>query len=648
MKPLNLSLFCPLALSLVMQLGHAQVSPAMGTTPAMTQKPNQSPLCDPGVIDGTFTFRDQPTGEQTVSLHFQNKSKNACRLSRAVGSSFAVDGHSMFVESCWLCDAAGKPSRDPDRQLGNEIQLESGGRAEIDLQWASVGESCQWADWVDFQFWWIPLPYDPRKITSYLFIPSGWPLHICSAVRSSGYRAEADSPSSEDATDEVLHVAVLQATIYSDERATLHAEVIGQKHSKTEPTGCASLYTVRREPSGATRLDPLLALGFVLVNSYTPEQIQEDKERTWPSWKKDFQRRCDVVGEQESANADIPAEDLATLTHIEWRSAAPAGENPIFLTAATHFSVLDVDTLAPNWGETVRGIRAGLSVDRTTFKTGERAPLHLRWENVDAEVPLVQGECGEPMPSIEIQDSQHHVLRTIPVGQGCRGHGWGPFAIEKGKAARTFRELTTASPPVPFGITPIPADLPGPGLYYLVSVWSPHVLDPLNPNSAALPYQPRLIRASCSRHTPPVSPSALRFRYSQRSCSALRSVPFLRALQESLSGGTCCCGPCAFLRWPEHSGELRKPSRSPALRRGLPAALPCRRTSSSSVTPSPPSGSSLRGHCLYGAPGASSRRSRLLPLRRKYLGKHVAGFIAPGFSAKFVVLRGCGKSQCDR
>jgi hypothetical protein len=59
------------------------------------------------------------------------------------------------------------------------------------------------------------------------------------------------------------------------------------------------------------------------------------------------------------------------------------------------------------------------------------------------------------MPSIEIQDSEHHVLRTIPLGGDCLGHGGGPFAMEKGKAARTFRELTTASPQAPVGLTPI-------------------------------------------------------------------------------------------------------------------------------------------------------------------------------------------------
>lgn len=32
----------------------------------------QPPLCDPDLIDTTFTFASLPAGEQTVSLHFQN------------------------------------------------------------------------------------------------------------------------------------------------------------------------------------------------------------------------------------------------------------------------------------------------------------------------------------------------------------------------------------------------------------------------------------------------------------------------------------------------------------------------------------------------------------------------------------------------
>ena len=183
-------------------------------------------------------------------------------------------------------------------------------------------------------------------------------------------------------------------------------------------------------------------------------------------------------GGQTAADADISAATLADVTHIEWRTAPAAGDDdPVFLTAATNFTVLGVDNLAPNWGDPVDGIQAGLSVDRAKFSLGEKVLLHLRWENVTAAVPLAQGEGMEPVPDLEIQDSQHNVLRTIPTVACMTGHGWGPFAIQNGKTQRIFRELTTKPPPVPQFVTPLQADLPGPGVYYLVSVWSPRVLD---------------------------------------------------------------------------------------------------------------------------------------------------------------------------
>jgi hypothetical protein len=113
---------------------------------------------------------------------------------------------------------------------------------------------------------------------------------------------------------------------------------------------------------------------------------------------------------------------------------------------------------------------------------GERIPLHLRWENVNAAMPLAAGECKEPEPALEVQDSQHNVMQTIPLQPLCMGHGWGPFSIPKGEAQRAFIELATEYP-----TTVLPNTyyfngdgttiLPGPGVYYLVSVWSPRVLD---------------------------------------------------------------------------------------------------------------------------------------------------------------------------
>jgi hypothetical protein len=439
------------------------------------QDGGQSPLCDPDLIDASFTFASLPAGEQTVSLHFQNKSSAACRLHGQPSPTFAVDGHSMFVDSCWLCDQHHYPSMAPEQNPRNEILLAPGERATLDLLWASTGAGCQWADWVTFYVRWATDgPY------GYLFIPSEWPIHICSWVMSPGYRTEADSSSIGQSSGAALRISVAPTPIYSDEHATLHVELSGQTPSKAQQVGCASLYSVRQAPSiGGTRLDPLRTLASSSGPSYTPEQLKEDKERAWPSWKRDHLRTCAIPAGQTTTDADISAADLADVTHLEWRTASSSGEDPVFVTPTTHFSVLDVDTLAPNWGDPVEGIRAGLSIDRPRFSMGEPIPLHVRWENVSAAMPLAQGECHEPQPALEIQDSRHNAMQTIPIEPLCSGHGWGPFNVGIGNPQRTYIEVfTTESPGTPrFPFNPFRAVLPGPGVYYLVSVWSPRVLD---------------------------------------------------------------------------------------------------------------------------------------------------------------------------
>ena len=465
-------LLAALLLALVVAGQCVQTAPTEAAQNVLEAKP----LCDPDLIDGAFTFSNLPAGQQTISLHFQNKGNVACRLKGQAGPSFGVDGHSMNVASCWLCDQNSILPPVLERRPENQILLAPGERAVVDLYWASTGVSCQWADDVDFFFssW--------AKPTGYLFVPSNWPLHICSAVKSGGYRPEGNPPSGGDVKEGLLRVSVIPPVIYSDERATLHVELASSQKTgvASSEEGCANLYAVRHGPSIGTRFQPLVTTGLSSRPSYTPEQIQEDKERAWPSWKRDRLRRCDIAGGQRTADASISAEDLANLTRVEWRTVSAPGEDSVFLEATTHFSVLDVDTLAPNWGEPVKGIRAGLSIDRASFRRGEEIPLHLRWENLNAAKPLGQGECREPEPELEIQDAQHNVVQTIPMLPMCMGHGWGPFMIEKGKAQRTFIALATAQP---FSNTASPfsnnvrGNLPGAGVYYLVSVWSPPVLD---------------------------------------------------------------------------------------------------------------------------------------------------------------------------
>jgi hypothetical protein len=119
--------------------GRTLPSAAVETLQGVEQYPGQYPVCDADAIDTTFTFASLPAGQQTVSLHFQNKSNAACRLQGWLGPSFAVDSHSMNVETCWLCDENNAPSPAPERHSGNQILLAPGERATLDLHWASTG-----------------------------------------------------------------------------------------------------------------------------------------------------------------------------------------------------------------------------------------------------------------------------------------------------------------------------------------------------------------------------------------------------------------------------------------------------------------------------------------------------------------------------
>jgi len=457
-----------------------------------------SPVCDPDSIDTTFTFANLPGSEQTITLHFRNKSDAACRIYGPAGVSFASGVDSMSVNNCWLCDQNHRSSLAPDRQPGNEFILAPDERAAVDLEWASAGRSCEWADWANISLRWA---VDHRYPYGYIFTPSEWPMRICSPVMSAGYRADADQLSTGQMSAVVLNVSVAQSPIYSDEQVRLHAELSGQTLPPTPPVGCASLYSVRQGPTIGVRFAPLLTQGSTSKRSYTPEQIKEDKQRKWPPspWKTDHLRTCAIPSGRAIADVDISAEDLADVTHIEWRTASPPNDIPTFAMAPTHFNVLDADSLAPNWGGSEGGIRAGLSVDRDHFRLNEQIPVHLRWENVNAAMPLAEGECWIPT-AVEIQGSRHVVVQTILIQWLCPGHGRGPIAMPEGKPRRTFFALSTESPATavfdthPNTYDPLTgttrAVLPGAGVYYLVAVWSPHVLEPFDPETNKTPVLP--------------------------------------------------------------------------------------------------------------------------------------------------------------
>lgn len=157
----------------------------------------------------------------------------------------------MYVESCWLCDQimAGHS------RLNGSLETRFFSRQANGPHWTCTGR--QRESPANGRIGSISL-FDGRLTATmaiFSFHPIG-PMHICSAVRSAGYRAEAASSSTGQMNGAVLRVSVAEAPIYNDEHATLHVELSGQAPSGEQQDGCATLYSVRQGPSIGTRLDP--------------------------------------------------------------------------------------------------------------------------------------------------------------------------------------------------------------------------------------------------------------------------------------------------------------------------------------------------------------------------------------------------------
>jgi hypothetical protein len=112
----------------------AQTLPTSPAPQPVKHQGGQSPLCDPDLIDTTFTFVSLPVGEQTVSLHFQNKSSAASVFMDRRRPHLEWTGRACFCrDSCWLCDQTHWPSLAPEEDPGNEIVLSPGDWARLDL-----------------------------------------------------------------------------------------------------------------------------------------------------------------------------------------------------------------------------------------------------------------------------------------------------------------------------------------------------------------------------------------------------------------------------------------------------------------------------------------------------------------------------------
>ncbi len=77
-----------------------------------------------------------------------------------------------------------------------------------------------------------------------------------------------------------------------------------------------------------------------------------------------------------------------TLAVSELAGTAPDGELRLVSSNAVTLDVVDPATIQRNWGQTVEGMRADLTLDKLSYPLGEDIPLHLAFEDISAIGPV--------------------------------------------------------------------------------------------------------------------------------------------------------------------------------------------------------------------------------------------------------------------
>jgi len=329
--------------------------------------------------------------------------------------------------------------------------------------------------------------YNPRNgdyIAS--FNPGRWRMHICSVVELLGYEP-GNGLNGANAGQTALQVSVVPSPTYSDEYVKIHLQLTGA--AGVGQSGCPELYLLTRR-AGSSAGQSYRYADFESVDSDDYRAVGDDKEgyflnyrhNTLPSRRGDAghpragqKRRCDGAGGVSAAVLSVEANELPEIAYIAGRVRSATNSEPTLTSAATSFAPLDPATLPPNWGARVKGIGAGLSVDKTVFHLGEKIPVHVQWEDFEASSPIGFDECNYFQPVVEVQDAGGQVLGTIAYHiEDCFGHGAGPFQWKAGQLYRQYVEVATGRDEYrqwgdgDFAIRQ-------PGVYYLTTVWSPPV-----------------------------------------------------------------------------------------------------------------------------------------------------------------------------
>jgi hypothetical protein len=405
--------------------------------------------CKAADLNATFAFTTTDDGHQSVIFNVRNISSAGCLLRNGGVAGFGdlKLAHSIDTQSCFECDANGKPNF---ARLSRFLDLAAGAEAHSVYRWATasgdVNQPCEDVDdmsvYVDSN--------DQRH--GYRIISESLITRVCSTVQISNFQDGSLGLSDSEG----LAAGQRAPTLTTDKTDNAPTELVvlhigADTRGRLDKNFCPIIFLSTRSEDGETRFQELpWAQSCTNVGSakFSPDGLLKK----------------DLIGPQSSTSGiGVPGKLTVTVSTLAGRT--DAGLAVMLRSDPLNLRIVDESALKREWSPSESGLRIALNLDRDTYSVGEDVHLHVATEDVSASEAIVWNDCDIPV-RFEVWDALGRQIKsrgptngypTREFGGMCHG---GAIPFLKGKPVtweHTLRE---------WGILP---DVPGE--FTVVATW---------------------------------------------------------------------------------------------------------------------------------------------------------------------------------
>jgi hypothetical protein len=313
-------------------------------------------VCLPNDLAPALHFYRTPDKMAIVALDYTNTSDSACKL-----------------KPVWVKNHVTQDSRTVVINPGETVHTSYRWSAQND----SVAENCQSSSsFVAYQ------PSPEVSILSPTLVPQ--PPRPCTGSMEDEYQPGPFVP--DWTTAKVKSAPMPQSPVLIAPKTTYdEGEIIELRlltGAPAEPSEkCPVLFESIRDDQGYRLRE------FNMGAASTPNGCKP--YNPWP-WRGKWLGPADEFPIEVEPNgvSGLDATGKRTVVVSELAGTAPDGELRLVSSNAVTLNVVDPATIQRNWGETVEGMRADLTLDKLSYPLGEDISLHLGFEDVSAAGPV--------------------------------------------------------------------------------------------------------------------------------------------------------------------------------------------------------------------------------------------------------------------